>query len=144
VFLVGPEEKQWVAPLRKAVPQALFPEQVSAAPDSAHGPCLVAALGERLSAAVANSSGQGDLLAAGGAPLVSLYGPTRPEKYGPFARSLICLKAQDYGSDRIDAIPLDAVSAAVDRQVTIGPASLDRLVSAESKTHALAGADFGR
>ena len=116
VFLIGPEESEWHDKLRAAVPQAVFPEQenASGAPDAIGGPCLAAALGERLSVAVANCSGPGHLLAAGGAPMVSLYGPTRPEKYAPFARALICLKAQDYGSDRIEAIPLDAVLAAVD------------------------------
>ena len=119
VFLIGPEEREWLAPLRAAVPEALFPEQAAAG----GGPCLVAALGERLSAAVANCSGTGHLLAAGGAPMVSLYGPTRPEKYAPFARALICLKAQDYGSEPIAAIPLDAVIGAVERQIAVGPAA---------------------
>jgi ADP-heptose:LPS heptosyltransferase len=125
VFLLGPEESEWYGPLRVAVPEALFPEQRNAAAGSEGigGPCLVAALGERLSAAVANCSGTGHLLAAGGAPMVSLYGPTRPEKYAPFARAGVCLKAQDYGSDRIGAIPLDAVLSAVERQAAIGPAA---------------------
>src|SRR5207237_4221350 len=110
--------------LREALPQARFPEQDNTSfADDIRGPCLAPALGERLSVAVANCSGAGHLLAAGGAPMVSLFGPTRPEKYAPFARSLICLKAQDYGSDRIDAIPLDVVAAAVERQVTLGPAA---------------------
>jgi ADP-heptose:LPS heptosyltransferase len=124
VFFVGPDELDWCAPLRAAVPDALFPEQqdspgVAAA---ARGPSLVAALAERVSAAVANCSGTGHLLAAGGAPMVSLYGPTRPEKYAPFARALICIRAQDFGSERVAAIPVDIVAAAVERQVPLGPA----------------------
>ena len=145
VFLLGPEECEWHDKLRAAVPRALFPEQRNAttAPEAIGGPCLVAALGEHLSAAVANCSGTGHLLAAGGAPMVSLYGPTRPEKYAPFARALICLKAQDYGSDRIDSIPVDAVLAAIERQATIGPAGGIRH-SEQGETDALIGADFGR
>ena len=139
VFLLGPEERTWYSGLREAVPAALFPEQKG--PPA--GPCLTAALGERLSAAVANCSGAGHLLAAGGAPMVSLYGPTRPEKYAPFARALICLKAQDYGSARIEAIPLDAVTAAVERQVSLGPAG-GSAGPPKGEPHALAGADFGR
>src|SRR5207244_6779124 len=134
VFLLGPEESEWQGKLRAAVPQALFPEEANRG--LIGGPCLVAALGERLSAAVANCSGTGHLLAAGGAPMVSLYGPTRPEKYAPFARSLICLKAQDYGSSRIDAIPLAAVAAAVERQVVLGPAAKARPASGEGERHA--------
>jgi ADP-heptose:LPS heptosyltransferase len=125
VFLVGPDELDWAAPLQEAVPEALFPEQQNGAgiAAAARGPSLVAALGERVSAAVSNCSGTGHLLAAGGAPMVSLYGPTRPEKYAPFARALICIKAQEFGSERLDAIPVDAVAAALERQVLVGPAS---------------------
>ena len=80
VFFIGPDERDWCEPLGRAVPQALFPEHQSddAAPIADRGPCLVVALAERVSAAVANCSGAGHLLAAGGAPMVSLYGPTRP------------------------------------------------------------------
>ncbi len=146
VFLLGPEERDWVGSLRATVPAALFPEQEA----PAGGPCLTAALGERLSVAVANCSGAGHLLAAGGAPMVSLYGPTRPEKYAPFARALICLKAQDYGSGRIAAIPLDAVAAAVERQVALGPATGAGAQAGaqagpqEGVRNAVIGADFGR
>ena len=123
VFLLGPDEREWEAGLRAAVPQALFPERANAAqPGAPAGPSLVPALAERLAAAVANCSGTGHLLAAGGAPMVCLYGPTRPEKYAPFARALICLKAQDFGADAIAAIPLDAVADAVERQLAVGPA----------------------
>ena len=80
--------------------------------------------------------------------MVSLYGPTNPEKYAPFARALICLKAQDYGTDRIAAIPLDAVADAVERQVAVGPAvgPAGGIGPAPDygRTHALVGADFGR
>jgi ADP-heptose:LPS heptosyltransferase len=125
VFFVGPDELEWCGQLREAVPGALFPEQQTGAGDPAElrGPSLVAALGERVSAAVANCSGTGHLLAAGGAPMVSLYGPTRPEKYAPFSRALICIKAQDFGADRVEAIPLETVAAAVERQVPLGPAA---------------------
>jgi ADP-heptose:LPS heptosyltransferase len=140
VFLLGPEEREWHPKLQSAVPAALFPEQEG--PPA--GPCLTTALGERLAVAVANCSGTGHLLAVGGAPMVSLFGPTRPEKYAPFARALICLKAQDYGSPRIEAIPCDAVINAVERQVTLGPAAADRDGAQEGERHALIGADLGR
>jgi ADP-heptose:LPS heptosyltransferase len=127
VFFLGPAERDWCQQLREAVPEALFPEQQidPAAPPETRGPSLVAALAERLSAALANCSGTGHLLAAGGAPMVSLYGPTRPEKYAPFARALICIKAQDFGSDRIADIPLSAVAAALEQQIPIGPAAAE-------------------
>jgi ADP-heptose:LPS heptosyltransferase len=142
VFLLGPEESGWHDRLQAAVPEARFPEEDNEGPVG--GPCLVAALGERLSAAVANCSGTGHLLAAGGAPMVSLYGPTRPEKYAPFARSLICLRAQDYGSAHIDAIPLDTVLAAVERQAAVGPAATGIADPQQGERNAFIGADFGR
>jgi ADP-heptose:LPS heptosyltransferase len=150
VFLIGPEEVDLEAALREAVPQALFPEQQNAATartgvsGAIGGPSLIAALAGRLTVAVANCSGTGHLLAVGGAPMVSLFGPTRPEKYAPFARALICLKAQDYGSERTDAIPLDAVAAAVERQMPVGPAIAVPVQSEKGKTNAVAGADIGR
>ena len=36
---------------------------------------------------------------------------------------MICIKAQEFGSERLDAIPVDAVAAALERQVLVGPAS---------------------
>jgi hypothetical protein len=56
---------------------------------------------------------------------------------------LLCLKAQDYGSDRIEAIPLDAVAQAVERQVRLGPARPDRQLP-QGEAHALTGADLDR
>jgi hypothetical protein len=131
VFFIGPGEQDWYRQLRDAVPQALFPEQQDdpAAPAETGGPSLVVALAERVSAAVANCSGTGHLLAAGGAPMVSLYGPTRPEKYAPFSRALICIKAQDFGSECVGAIPLGVVAEALERQVAIGPAIAEMAVA---------------
>ncbi len=128
VFFIAPAEQDWYARLREAVPGALFPghQPVGTAAAASFGPSLVTALGERVSAAVANCSGTGHLLAAGGAPMVSLYGPTRPETYAPFSRALICLKAQDFGSDRVEAIPYQTVSAALEQQIAIGPATADQ------------------
>ena len=119
VMILGPGEAAWREPVRAALPGALMPELDGG---DAGGPTLSVALGGRLAAAVANDSGAGHLLAAGGAPMVSLFGPTRPEKYAPFARALIVVKAQDFGADQMGAIPVDAVADAVERQVAIGPA----------------------
>jgi ADP-heptose:LPS heptosyltransferase len=80
------------------------------------------ALGQRLAVAVANCSGIGHILAAGGAPMVSLYGPTPPDKYAPYTPALITLRAQDFGeTGEIDNIPLEAVSAAVEKQLSLTP-----------------------
>jgi ADP-heptose:LPS heptosyltransferase len=122
VIVLGPGERAWQDEVRRAVPAALVPELDGGGAGALGGPTLTVALGGRLAAAVANDSGAGHLLAVGGAPMVSLFGPTRPEKYAPFARALIVIKAQDHGSDRMDAIPVGAVADAVERQLAVGPA----------------------
>ncbi len=112
VFLLGPDESDWLGALREAVPQALFPLQHT---DEAASPLLTLAVAQRLAAAVANDSGTGHLLAAAGCPLVSLFGPTRAEKFAPAARRLAIIDAQSFGASEMSAIPLDAVAAALER-----------------------------
>ena len=63
--------------------------------------------------AIANDSGIGHLLAALGTPLISLFGPTDPARWRPFGRSVVLLRAQDFGGDTMDAIPVGPVFAAV-------------------------------
>jgi ADP-heptose:LPS heptosyltransferase len=115
VFLLGPDETGWLGELREAVPGALFPLQ-QAEPDSdAASPLLTLAVAQRLAAAIANDSGTGHLIAASGCPLVSLFGPTRADKFAPAARRLEIVDAQHFGASEMDAIPLDAVAAALER-----------------------------
>ncbi len=109
VFILGPAEADWVERLRAGVPAAKFPLQDA---DSAD-PLLTLAIAERLAVAVANDSGGGHLLAAGGAPLVSLFGPSSPAKFAPLATRLKILTAQHFGGAEMAAIPVDAVAAAV-------------------------------
>ena len=68
---------------------------------------------DRLAAAVANDSGTGHLIAAAGTKLVSLFGPTRAAKFAPAAPRLEIVAAQDFGGEAMEAIPLDAVDAAL-------------------------------
>ena len=77
---------------------------------------MTIAIARHLHVAVANDSGLGHMLAAAETPMVSLFGPTLPEKFAPSTPWLTILRAQDYGlRDHMDAIPLSAVSDAVDR-----------------------------
>lgn len=112
VFLLGPAETSWAEPIRAALPQALLPLQAAeTAP-----PALTIALGRRLTAAVANDSGTGHMLAAADVPLVSLFGPTPPEKFAPAAARLVVVRAQDFGGDdAMAAIPVAAVATALDQ-----------------------------
>jgi ADP-heptose:LPS heptosyltransferase len=116
VFFFGPDEADDAATARHAVPAARFPEadRRDAYPH-VKGPLLVIALAGRLSAAVANDAGPGHMLAAGGAPLLSLQKDRRKAvKFRPAAARLEMLVAEDYGHD-MAALPSDAVEAALAR-----------------------------
>ena len=70
------------------------------------------ALASRLTAAVANDAGPGHMLAAGGAPLLSLQGVRRKAvKFHPAASRLKMLIAEDYGRSDMTAIPLGGCGA---------------------------------
>ncbi|MBI1244555.1 MAG: lipopolysaccharide heptosyltransferase family protein [Alphaproteobacteria bacterium] len=112
VFILGPDERDWTDACR-AVPGAILPLQDAAARGIAPSPVLTIALAQRLTASVANDSGGGHMLAAGDGALVSLFGPTDPAKFAPVAKSLVVLRAQDFGGEMMDAIPLEAVEAAL-------------------------------
>ncbi|HTH16123.1 MAG TPA: glycosyltransferase family 9 protein, partial [Magnetospirillum sp.] len=91
------------------VPEAVLPLQgLKETP-----PQLTIALARRLAAAVANDSGTGHMLAAADVPMVSLFGPTPPEKFAPATQRLIVVRAQDFGADAMDAIPVQAVADAL-------------------------------
>jgi ADP-heptose:LPS heptosyltransferase len=116
VFVLGPGEADWVARLRDAVPEALFPtldEKDQPNPTIA----LTIAIGQRLAAAVANDAGAGHILAAADAPLVSLFGPTPAAKFAPSAKRGEIIEAQAYGAAEMNAIPVDTVAEAVERLI---------------------------
>ncbi|WP_419255569.1 glycosyltransferase family 9 protein [Caulobacter sp. ErkDOM-YI] len=116
VFFYGPDEVEDAARTRREVPAARYPEldRRDAFPH-VKGPLLVIALAGRLSAAVANDAGPGHMLAAGGAPLLSLQKDARKAlKFRPAAAKLEMLIAGDYGDD-MAALPNEAVEAALTR-----------------------------
>lgn len=113
IFLSGREEG-WEKHF-KQIPNALFPlsqnqETTNGVPSD---PVLTAALAERLHVAVANCSGTGHMLALGGAPLVTLFGPSKAEKFSPLARRFKHLKPSG-NKKNIDGIALESVIEAVE------------------------------
>jgi ADP-heptose:LPS heptosyltransferase len=112
VFLIGPAERDWETGIRAALPGALLPLT------DADAPPLTIALGTRLSAAIANDSGTGHMLAAAGVPLLSLFGPTSPVKFAPAAERLSVIRAQDFGGEEMAAIPVEPVMAALREMLT--------------------------
>lgn len=110
VFLLGPQEPEWRDPIRAAVPEALFPLQKK---DNGFDPLYTIALSERMTASVSNDSGVGHMIALGGQPLVSLFGPTVPEKFMPMSKCLTLIEAKNYGGREMSLIPYDAVQEAL-------------------------------
>jgi ADP-heptose:LPS heptosyltransferase len=120
VFLIGPQERDVLAQLRASVPWALFPEAEPVVSALKLRPLeLAMAIGQRLSVAVANDSGIGHLLGALGTPLVSLFGPSDPRRWRPFATQGVVLRAQSYGAASMDAIPVEPVLAAVNSLIVL-------------------------
>ncbi len=116
VFFFGPDEQDDLAAARASVPGARFPEADRAdAFADIKGPLLAVALASRLAAAVANDAGPGHMMAAGGAPLLSLQKDRRKAvKFRPAAQRLEVLVAEDYGGG-MDALPLDMAAEALER-----------------------------
>lgn len=113
VFFLGPQEQEERAIIEAALPHALFPE--SQADPALRGPRLVIALAGRLRAAVANDAGPGHMLAAGGAPLLSLQKDARKAvKFKPAADRLEMLIAERYG-EGMEALPVQAAHEALGR-----------------------------
>ncbi|MDD3181224.1 MAG: glycosyltransferase family 9 protein [Alphaproteobacteria bacterium] len=116
VFILGPDEMGIYDELFRAVPEAIFPLQAHEAwgDDKI---CLekTLALGHCLDIAVTNDSGTSHMLAAVDCPLVSLFGPTSASKLAPSVSLGAVLRAQDYGSNDMIAIPPEAVHEAVNK-----------------------------
>jgi len=123
VFLLGPAEQHWHEPLGAAVPTARFPLQhpsVGALGGAAH---LAIALTERLGVTLANDGVFAHIAAAGGTPVVGLYGPTDPALAAPIANRFIALRAQDYGGNETSLIPASAVLQAIQKMLWSGARS---------------------
>ena len=111
VFFVGPQDHDKLEALQKAFPQALFPLNTA----TTASPYLTIALSARLTAAVANDSGGGHLIAAANTPLVSLFRcPTVRTKFLPASTTIVALAPQDFDAKTTQEIPLEAVKEALD------------------------------
>lgn len=123
VFLIGPQEEEWIGQIRRDVPGALLPLQTDQGRAFAYDPLLSIALGQRLAAAVSNDSGIAHMLAVAGAPLIALYGPTVYEKFPPMTDDIAVIRAETFGSREMNAIPVDAVTLALQTRLAGVPAS---------------------
>jgi ADP-heptose:LPS heptosyltransferase len=76
-------------------------------------PVLSSAIGEKLNAAVTNCNGTGHMLAFGGAPMITLFGPSNPVKFCPFARDFVHLTPPDHKNRKIEEIGVPKVIEAI-------------------------------
>lgn len=118
VYLLGPQEGDWVETVADAVPEALIPAWADGnLQPEFHCPLQTVAIGRRLTAAVTNDCGIGHMLAAAHAPLVSLFGYTNARKYAPRTPRLRTIIAGTYGSCSVSAIPFEAVAQTLDELI---------------------------
>ena len=118
VFLLGPKELEWYQEIASKVPGAVFPLQDARFEDKlAFEPQWTIALSQRFSVSVSNDSGAGHMCAIGGSPLISLFGRTSPEKFGPMTSKLTIIKAQDYGGREMHFIPVHVVNEAINTEL---------------------------
>jgi ADP-heptose:LPS heptosyltransferase len=113
-IILGPAEREWHPDLAAALPEARFPLQEAEAAGATADPMLTLAVARRCLAGVAGDCGGGHLLAAADLPLVSLFGPTEPDKFAPWTPELTVLRAQSFGGTEMTAIPVAAVLVAVE------------------------------
>ncbi len=126
VLLLGPQEAAAREEARRQIPQAIALDFTQITPKPAIGVFdAVIAIVERLAAVVANDSGLGHLAGAVGRPVVSLFGPTDPRRWAPMAPVRRVVRAQNYGGDDMNAIPVPPVLSAVEmvRSAAIGNTS---------------------
>jgi ADP-heptose:LPS heptosyltransferase len=120
VIFLGPKEQAEAARIRAELPNAILPLSADASCDTKN-PCYTIALGNRLSGAIANDSGGGHLLAAGGSKLVSLFrSSTVRKKFMPTAPRVIALAPEDFGGSQMADIPQEAAATAL-RELLAAP-----------------------
>jgi ADP-heptose:LPS heptosyltransferase len=110
VFILGPEEQVYKDEILAAIPEAVIPGvMVISKEDNIHGPLYYMALGQQLTAIVANDCGPGHLLNCANRPTIFLFGPTDAEKFAPERDGVTVLKSADWGSESLQDIPFEAV-----------------------------------
>lgn len=123
VFLIGPQEEEWIEPIQAEVPGALLPLQAKEGRAFDYDPLLTIALGGRLTAALSNDSGIAHMLAVANTPLVVMYGPTVYEKFPPMTDDITVIRAEAFGAREMRAIPVDDVKDALLERLAAAPAS---------------------
>jgi ADP-heptose:LPS heptosyltransferase len=105
IFILGPAETEWQDEIKNHLPDALFPLQQTIE----KSPYLTIALAQQAKLVIANDGGVGHILAASGKPIISLWGPTDPNKSTPNNNHVTIVRSQDFGGKSMSDIPVQAV-----------------------------------
>jgi ADP-heptose:LPS heptosyltransferase len=110
VLLVGPSELSALPRLAEEASDIQVVDMTRMDIESPRGR-LDAALGlaASLRLLIANDNGIGHLFGAAGVPVVSLFGPTLRERWAPVTPRGVVVRAQDFGGEAIETIPIEAV-----------------------------------
>jgi ADP-heptose:LPS heptosyltransferase len=120
VLFLGPQEREFAEEIRAMIPAATAIDFT--APAGGREPLdLAVAVARRLNVVVANDSGLGHLVGAAGTAVVSLFGPTDPRRWAPFAPLQRTIRAQSFGGDKMSLIPSEAVALAITELVDQRP-----------------------
>lgn len=107
VFILGPAEGYLHKFLKKGCSTAIFPLQEK--PELLKDPLNTTALGFYLDFCLVNDAGVGHLMGLSPTHLVTLFGPTEARKVHPLAQKITVMRAQKFGSDRMEDIPFQDV-----------------------------------
>ena len=106
VFFIEKKNHEFKNKIEKLIPMALFPEYET----NISSPALVTCLGKRLDFAITIDNGIMHMLSLAKVPMISLFGPTDSEKFGPEYKNSIVLDSKKlYNTKNISSISVEDV-----------------------------------
>jgi len=106
VFLIEKKYQELKNKITNSIPSALFPEHET----SLDSPALVTCLGTRLDLAITIDNGIMHMLSLSKVPIISLFGPTDPEKFAPqYKDSKVLDSKKLYNSKDVSSINVEDV-----------------------------------
>lgn len=113
VLLAGPDERAALPILAETASDVEIVDMTAMAIEAPRGKLdAPLALAPSIKLLVANDCGLGHLFGAAGVPVVSLFGPTRPDRWAPNTPASRIVRAQDFGGEAMTDIPVEPVLAA--------------------------------
>ena len=110
VFLIEKKYNEIKNKIKNVIPSSLFPEHET----NLSSPALVTCLGKRLDLAITIDNGVMHMLSLSKVPMISLFGPTDPEKFAPqYKKSLVLDSKKIYSSKNVSDITVEDVLLAV-------------------------------